>query len=293
MTSADIASPEVSGNTDYPPTYVYVISAGEAAVKVGLATRPAERLSALQTAHYQHLTLFYSIACTAHEAVEVERRAHQILKDKRLSGEWFSVTPEEAKSAVDRAKELILASGVSAKVRKLPEIRAREISNDRAPLKLTGDRSPAILTTHDMELAKGFFERAVDEGAIADDYPVLVCDPGGYRDALMFWWTTWDWEDALTRLSFVRMNFRKFNRSRWTKRNEGYLKGAIFSFHTLVDEKDRAEKPYFHLLQDATVAVRENGVDALLIAMMEQGAPSPCAGLICENGRPGTRYAAA
>ena len=42
--------------------HVYVISAGDSAVKVGIAMRPKERLRALQTAHYQRLSLFDSIA---------------------------------------------------------------------------------------------------------------------------------------------------------------------------------------------------------------------------------------
>jgi hypothetical protein len=86
---------------------VYVISAGPEKVKVGKANNPQQRMRDLQTGHYETLSLFHSVDCALHEVMAAEHMAHALLRDKRLRGEWFSVTPDEAKEAIEKALDAV------------------------------------------------------------------------------------------------------------------------------------------------------------------------------------------
>lgn len=77
---------------------VYAISDGLNAVKIGVAAEPLKRLAELQTAHARALRLIATFE--TEEAMGVERRAHAILGAKRLRGEWFAVTDDEATAAI-------------------------------------------------------------------------------------------------------------------------------------------------------------------------------------------------
>ena len=72
--------------------YVYFIRAGYTGpIKIGVAANVQRRLETLQTGN--HLTL-YIIATIKYsgraEAYEKEKKFHNLFKDKRLRGEWFS-----------------------------------------------------------------------------------------------------------------------------------------------------------------------------------------------------------
>src|SRR5665811_448824 len=99
MVESDIAAPACSGNS----AYVYIISAGSDAVKVGRAVDPKQRMRDLQTSHYQRLSLIHVFQCGGNEVNAIERQAQALLSEKRLAGEWFSVNPDEAKAAVGEA----------------------------------------------------------------------------------------------------------------------------------------------------------------------------------------------
>jgi hypothetical protein len=72
-------------------TYVYAIQAGESGpVKIGIAKSPRERLSTLQTAHYEHL---HGIAIWR-GGRDQEKLLHETFADSRLIGEWFNPTEE-------------------------------------------------------------------------------------------------------------------------------------------------------------------------------------------------------
>jgi hypothetical protein len=104
MVESDIPAPEVSGNTVSIEAFVYVIAAAADAVKVGVARDTWNRLRALQTGHYQKLSIAHQIGFSEEdEAYAIERRAHKLLSPKRAEGEWFKVSPEEAKAAVEQA----------------------------------------------------------------------------------------------------------------------------------------------------------------------------------------------
>lgn len=82
------------------PAGVYVISAGRAPVKVGIAIDPARRLAALQTGHPERLRLHQHIPVAAGRAREIERLCHLCLADHRMKGEWFDVDPQVAAQVV-------------------------------------------------------------------------------------------------------------------------------------------------------------------------------------------------
>jgi hypothetical protein len=81
--------------------YAYVISAGELHQKIGITQNLTSRLQALQTAHYHDLMLVFSVEDD--EAEVIERWAHESLKERRLRGEWFLCSREDAVNAVRKA----------------------------------------------------------------------------------------------------------------------------------------------------------------------------------------------
>ena len=78
------------------PTFVYFISAGATPIKIGVSYDPAERLAALQTAHYQKLSLLYTIQCKERsQAFELESAFHRWYDDAHVRNEWFNLTPKQ------------------------------------------------------------------------------------------------------------------------------------------------------------------------------------------------------
>jgi len=81
---------------------VYIIASEGGMCKVGKANDPSARMAALATGHPYKLMLAHVFPTTSDtEAYAVEQRAHSVLASKRMSGEWFNVTIEEAIAAVD------------------------------------------------------------------------------------------------------------------------------------------------------------------------------------------------
>ena len=70
---------------------------------------PKRRLANIKTnSGRPHLKVMYSLDCGEHARV-VEWRTHKLLRDSRVSGEWFSVSAEEAcKAVIEAVKELRL-----------------------------------------------------------------------------------------------------------------------------------------------------------------------------------------
>lgn len=118
MADPHISPPDISGNPVYqfskgpPKAYVYVIAAGEEAVKVGRARDPKQRLRELQTSHYQRLSIVHVRGFSEVEAAALERRAHQVLAEYRMTGEWFKVKPQTALEAIEAAIETISREGI-------------------------------------------------------------------------------------------------------------------------------------------------------------------------------------
>lgn len=64
-------------------------------MKIGRAGNPKQRLAALATAHPWGLELRHVIK-TSHTRADVilEREIHEYLRERRVQGEWFEMTPE-------------------------------------------------------------------------------------------------------------------------------------------------------------------------------------------------------
>lgn len=82
--------------------YVYVISAGPNAHKIGISTTPEKRLITLQGANMANLELVYCERVS--DPYVVETHAHRILKLSRGNGEWFNVTEDVAIDAIMMAR---------------------------------------------------------------------------------------------------------------------------------------------------------------------------------------------
>lgn len=81
---------------------IYVMrSAGR--VKIGISKRPLERRHQLQTALTESISLDEYWSIDGGLARDVERRAHNILKDRLIVGEWFDAGISDAVSAVMQA----------------------------------------------------------------------------------------------------------------------------------------------------------------------------------------------
>lgn len=70
-------------------SHVYFIQTASGPIKIGISKNPGRRLSALQTAAHEPLTLLHSTI--GDEALE--KRLHADLAEHRLDGEWFRDCP--------------------------------------------------------------------------------------------------------------------------------------------------------------------------------------------------------
>lgn len=87
--------------------FVYVIGAPDGPQKIGIAGDPKKRLMAIQTGSHAPVAIALSVEASDGGAEHVENYAHWLLRDARLSGEWFRVTPEQATKAVTEAVEAV------------------------------------------------------------------------------------------------------------------------------------------------------------------------------------------
>jgi|HigsolmetaGSP12D_1036236.scaffolds.fasta_scaffold01876_5 T5orf172 domain. len=80
-------------------SYIYVIaSREEGPVKIGYSDDPSRRLKQLQTGHPETLRIFYQeeIGYGRRKASLLERIIHKQNVHKRLKGEWYDLTVENA-----------------------------------------------------------------------------------------------------------------------------------------------------------------------------------------------------
>lgn len=81
--------------------FLYIMQSGEH-VKIGVSGDPLARLSGVQTGNPESVHLLYVFKPLARKASWVEGEVHKTLRGRRVRGEWFAVTPEEAMDAVRR-----------------------------------------------------------------------------------------------------------------------------------------------------------------------------------------------
>lgn len=84
---------ELGDSQPHPRAYVYFVAdRTQNAVKIGYSASPQARLSNLQTSTPSKLELLAVIEGD----LQTERHLHKRFADYRLTGEWFSLTPELA-----------------------------------------------------------------------------------------------------------------------------------------------------------------------------------------------------
>jgi hypothetical protein len=82
--------------------YIYVIGTQQRQ-KIGFSSDVGRRLSMLQTGNSEKLTIHHTIEVPDDQARYVERTIHQQYNYLRVKGEWFNMTVEQAKLAIDHA----------------------------------------------------------------------------------------------------------------------------------------------------------------------------------------------
>lgn len=76
--------------------FIYVIGPHEGPQKIGLSKNPERRLKNLQTGHPQSLVIHHKEPIDATVVRKLEKKIHLELNYKRMKGEWFNMTPQEA-----------------------------------------------------------------------------------------------------------------------------------------------------------------------------------------------------
>lgn len=86
-------------------SFLYVISADlEGPVKLGLSRHPEKRVRQLQTASAVPL-LIHHVEEVEEDRVKIAEKAlHRLLGHKRMQGEWFNLSVEEAISEVQHIR---------------------------------------------------------------------------------------------------------------------------------------------------------------------------------------------
>ena len=85
------------------PLNIYVIGSTSGPFKIGVAKNPRARRSEIQIGSHTRIEVVYSVAVPGEDALLIERGAHRILREHRLSGEWFNVTKDQAEEAIREA----------------------------------------------------------------------------------------------------------------------------------------------------------------------------------------------
>ncbi len=89
--------------TAYKTLYI-IHDPGTGHLKIGQSNNPQRRLAHLQTATSQLLAIVHlHHGEDEREAIALESIVHRMLAANRVSGEWFNVTLDQAKAAIDQA----------------------------------------------------------------------------------------------------------------------------------------------------------------------------------------------
>jgi hypothetical protein len=86
-------------------SFIYVMQCEAGPVKIGVAQTPSCRVFEIQTGNPYNVEV--EALAMFNRRTKLETTAHKILSDKRMSGEWFDVTPIEAVSAIQEAAKRV------------------------------------------------------------------------------------------------------------------------------------------------------------------------------------------
>lgn len=77
--------------------YVYAIASAPHSVKIGYSADPDRRLQQLQVGHERKLQLVYKEPVdNEQQALFLEQKIHNLNRHKKLRGEWFNLSHDEA-----------------------------------------------------------------------------------------------------------------------------------------------------------------------------------------------------
>lgn len=80
--------------------FIYVIGPKEGPQKIGLSGDVEKRLSTLQTGSPVDLMIHHKEPVETKQVRKLEKKIHRELNHKRIKGEWFDYSPEDAKAFV-------------------------------------------------------------------------------------------------------------------------------------------------------------------------------------------------
>lgn len=85
--------------------YIYVIceAEGATAVKIGFSANPDKRVLQLQAGHATPLVVYHRERVASDKVRGMEKVIHRLLSHRKLTGEWFGLSPEEAALQVKHA----------------------------------------------------------------------------------------------------------------------------------------------------------------------------------------------
>jgi hypothetical protein len=87
-----------------PRSFVYFVRVAEQAVfKVGISNTPTKRLQGLQTGCPYELQLYATALIRDTKAAE--EQVHRILASRQIRGEWFSISPSEVNTILDKFEQ--------------------------------------------------------------------------------------------------------------------------------------------------------------------------------------------
>lgn len=81
--------------------FIYVIGNQTNRQKIGFSKDVQKRLSSIQTGNPEKLFLHHYVEVPKDRVRLLEKKIHTEMSYKRISGEWFNMTPEEAKLFLD------------------------------------------------------------------------------------------------------------------------------------------------------------------------------------------------
>lgn len=81
--------------------YVYIVKTESGKVKIGVSSKPKNRIASLQTATYERL-IDTHVSPKCFNYLKIEENLHDFFKSNRLNGEWFDIPFE---TAVDKLNE--------------------------------------------------------------------------------------------------------------------------------------------------------------------------------------------
>lgn len=81
--------------------FLYVIGSKDGPQKIGFSQDVEKRLSSIQTGNPNRLEIYFKQEVPKDRVRLMEKQIHTEIKHHKISGEWFNLTPEEAKQEVE------------------------------------------------------------------------------------------------------------------------------------------------------------------------------------------------